>query len=145
LVLVALVVGWVTLAVYTTRGPDPQEFRKTAAQVAQGALDAVRTARLAGQVAQDGRALRRYLRPVLDNSRAGIGTALRRLAEQSPPGEAERQLRDELRTLLDVADRRLGDLGWAVERGERAPIATAAAMLSPIGDRLSVFVLRQRS
>lgn len=143
--LVAVVAGWVALAVLTARGSDAQEFRESAAQAAQGGLDAVRTAHLAGELALAGRVFRPYLQPVLDNAREDVGTAQRRVAEKSPPGAAERQLSDELRPLLDAADRRLSDLTVAVDQGERPAIAAAAAALAPIGDRLSDFVLRHRS
>lgn len=143
--LVAVLVGWLALAIYTARGSGAQEFRSTAVEAARGALDAVRTAHLAGQAELDGRAFRPYLRPVLDNSREDVGTAQRRMAQTSPPGEAERQLSDELQPLLDEADRRVGDLTAAVEHGRRPAIATAAGALVALGDRLSDFVLRHRS
>lgn len=143
--LVVVVVGaWLAVALLTARGVDSHEFRKTTTQAAQGALDAVRTARLAGEAERDQHAFQVYVSPVLENSQQGIGTALRRMAEQPTPGEAERRLREELVALLHEADRHTGDLTAAVEQGDRKRMNAAVGGLGPVGDRLAAFVVRHR-
>jgi hypothetical protein len=140
-----VVVGaWLAIALLTTRGPDPDEFRKTTVQVAQGALDAVRTARLVGEAERDGRVFHLYVAPVLTNSQQGVGTALRRMAEQPAPGEAELRLREELLALLHQADRRTSELAVAGEHGDRERIGAAVGGLVLVGERLAAFVVRHR-
>lgn len=141
--LVAVVVAaWLAIGLLTARGVDPDEFRQTTVQVAQGALDAVRTARLVGEAERDGRVFHLYVSPVLTNSQQGVGTALRRMAEQTAPGEAELRLREELLAVLHEADRRTSELAVAVEQGDRERITAAAGGLGLVGERLAVFVAR---
>jgi type II secretory pathway pseudopilin PulG len=143
-VVVGVVAAWLAIALLTAQGADSHEFRKTTTQAAQGALDAVQTARLAGEAERDQHAFQVYVLPVLQNSQQGIGTALQRMGEQPASGEAERRLRDELFGLLHEADRHTGDLTAAVERGDREGINTAVRWLGPVGDRLTAFVVSHR-
>jgi hypothetical protein len=140
LLVLAVVAGWAALALVATAGPDPHAFRKTAANAAQGALTAVRTARLAGEAELDGRLLPTYLAPVLDNAVRGVADAQNEVALSPPPGTAEAQLRDELVALLVDAERETGLLVAAFDRDDDDAARAAIDALAPVGDRLDAFV-----
>jgi hypothetical protein len=140
LVVVALVGGWIGLALTTTGGADAHEFRTTTAKAAQGALSAVRTAWLSGQADLDGRITQEFLSPVLDNAAEGVATAQRQLTRTPPPGDAEAGTRDALASLLDDAARATADLIAAVERGDNGALRAVVDALGTVGDRLAAFV-----
>jgi hypothetical protein len=142
--LVLLVAGWAVLAVMSTEGPDPHEFRAAAAKSAQGALSAVRTALLVGRAEVSGRAVQTYTTPVLDNAVEGVATAQERLAQTPAPGTAEGAVRDELARLLDDAARSLGALVAALDGGDDGATRTALDALGQVGDRLDGFVQEHR-
>jgi hypothetical protein len=141
---VAVVAVWAVLALLSTQGPDPHEFRATVAKSAQGALSAVRTARLAGQAQLSGHAFPTYTTPVLDDAVEGVATARQRLAQTPPAGTAQAPVRDELTGLLDDATKAVGDLVSALDRGDDGAAGTAVDALGRVGDRLSGFVEAHR-
>jgi len=143
-VLVLVVAGWVALAFQTSSGTDPQAFRQAVAKTAQGALSAVRTARLAGQAQLDGRMLDTTLSPVLDNAVEGVATAQQELAGTPAADPAEATVRDQLARLLDEAARTVGALVAAVDRNDDAAAGSAVTALGPLGDRLDDFLQGHR-
>jgi hypothetical protein len=138
------VAAWVGLAVATSGGPGPHEFRQAAAKSAQGALSAVRTAQLAGQERLAGRIFETSLAPLLDNAVEGVATASERLVGTPAPGPPEAASRDQLMVLLDEAARTVGDLVGALDRGDDAAARSAVGALGPLGDRLADFVEEHR-
>ncbi len=143
-VLALLLAGWLGLAFTTSAGTDAHAFRNAAAKTAQGALSAVRTARLAGQARLDGRMFDTTLSPVLDNAVRGVATAEEELAATPAPGPAQAPIRDQLTRLLDEASRTVGDLVAAFDRSEDPAARSAVAALGPLGDRLADFVEEHR-
>jgi hypothetical protein len=138
--LAVLVAAWVLVGVASASGPDPHDFRKTAAKSARGALSAVRTARLSGQADLDGRVTDQFLDPVLENALEAVATAQQRLAEEPPPGPPEAGTRDELADLLGQAQRATTDLAAAVDDDDRPGVRAAVDALGPIGDGLDDFI-----
>jgi hypothetical protein len=143
--LAVVVAGWLGLAFTTTGGPNPTDYRTTVLQAAEGALSAVRTARLAGQADLAGRTFDPYLSTVLDDALSDLADAQRRLAEQSPPGPAAARLRDALAPLLRSASQRTGDLAAAVDHGDEPAQRAALDGLGAVGDQLDGFVNGQRA
>lgn len=142
--LAGLVLGWVTVAVLSSRPEDSHAYRKTAVQAAQGALAAVRTDRLAGQAELDGAVLAPYVAVVYDDSRTALAAAAHDLASAAPPTPASARMRDQLAVLLATADARAGDLVAASQRGDGAALRAAVDALGTVGDQLDDFVTRYR-
>ena len=138
-----IVLLWAALA-YCTGPPDSHEYRRTAVQVAQAGLNAVRTAGLTGTADRDGKLVDPYESVVLDDAAGSVASAQRQLAAQAPPDQPTRRMRDQLAPLLSEAASRLGDLTLALSTGDRATTQTQLDALSHLGDRLDDFVTRYR-
>jgi hypothetical protein len=144
LVAVAVVLaGWLAIALKTTGGPNPTDYRTTVMQAAQGGLSAIRTVRLAGQADLAGRVLRPYLSTVLDDALRDLGDAQRRLADEPPPGPGAVELRDRLTPLLQSAGQAAGDLADAVDRSDVEAERGALDALGTVGEQLDDFVTGQ--
>jgi len=144
-VLVLVVAAWVGLAFQLSSGTDPHAFRQTVAKTAQGALSAVRSARLAGQAQLDGRMFDTTLSPVLDNAVRGVATAQEELASTPAADPGQAAVRDQLAGLLDAAARTVGALVAAFDRNDDGAARAAVTALGPLGDRLDDFLQGHRT
>src|SRR5690349_18498868 len=140
---VVLVLVWAALA-YCAGPPSGHGYRRTAVQVAQAALDAVRTAALAGDADLDGKLLDPYQSVVLDDALGAVAGAQSQLAAESPPDADTRRMRDQLVPLLTDATRQLVDLVLTLAGGDQASARARTGDLHHLGDQLDDFVARYR-
>jgi hypothetical protein len=146
------VVGVVVLALFLACGgwqayastglPDYQEYRSSAADAAQSAHDALRTARLTGQALLNGRSTGTYAAAVFDDATESLSLAVKDFAGEVPPDVKAAALRDQLAPLFADAVRLLGDVVRAADSGDRSALRAAVPALDPVADRLGDFVER---
>jgi hypothetical protein len=140
---VVVVLLWAGLA-YCAGPPDSHEYRRTAVQAAQSALNAVRTAALTGVAHRDGKLIDPYESTLLDDATGAVAGAQSQLAAQAPPDPDTRRVRDQLAPLLGDAARRVSDLELALSSGDGAAAQEQVTALGNLGKQLDDFVARYR-
>jgi hypothetical protein len=140
---VVIALAWVGLA-YCAGPTDAHGYRRTAVEMAQASVNAVRTAALVGVADHNGKLVDPYFSVLIGRSAGAVAGAQDELAAESPPDDATRALRDELTPMLVEAAKAIGDLELATAGGDDAQIDGVVAQLRQVGDRLDDFVERHR-
>jgi hypothetical protein len=116
------------------------KYEGKAKTTAEAALSAVETARLAAQLASDGRAFGPYTSAVLSESEAAASGADGTFASIQPPDARADELREELASLLTEAVGHLADLRIAARRGHILDLDEVAKALAKDAEQLRAFV-----
>jgi hypothetical protein len=115
------------------------DYERKAADTAETVLSAVRTAELAVDVADRGRAFPPYVSVLLGETEADASGAAATFESIQPPGASSDRLRNELDDLLTEATDELSTLRIAARRSDLEALADEAADLPRLADELDAF------
>jgi hypothetical protein len=139
-VLALLLTGCVTPA------PTTSAYAGKAANTAQTAVSAVRTALLAEDAYARGRLTSAYLETTLVDAEDSLGSVRTTFDSVQPPDtRAADDLRGELDPLLEQAGSGLTDLRIAARRADARALASSAADLTGVADQLDAFAQEHES
>jgi hypothetical protein len=116
------------------------DYERKAKDTAETVLSAVRTAALAVDVADRGRAFSPYVSVVLSDAEDDASGAAATFSSVQPPGASSDRLRAELTDLLDEAANALSGARIAARRADGAGLAAEARPLRQVADELDRFV-----
>jgi hypothetical protein len=120
--------------------PDDAAYEAKAAQTAQSALSAARTALLSSRTFLDDRLTSAYLDPVLTAAEQTLGSVRTTFdSVQPPPTAASDDLRSTLDPLLESAGSDLTELRIAARRDRTGALGSTADHLSKTADQLEAF------
>lgn len=120
--------------------PDDAAYESKAAQSAQAALSAARTALLSSRTFLDARLPAGYLDPVLTSSEQALGSVRTTFdSVQPPPTAASDRLRSTLDPLLESASSEVTELRIAARRDRAGALGSTADHLSRTADQLEAF------
>jgi hypothetical protein len=137
----ALVVLWAGFAYTVSRPTRPDGYRRVVVQVAETAHDAARTGWLAGRQELAGQVVAPFAATAFDDATRAAAGASKQFAEEAPPDEESRRLRDELGPLVLGVVVRLAD---AAQAADDAGLRSAVDDLGSLAERLQEYVERLR-
>lgn len=108
-----------------------RDYRRKAAESAQAMVSTVETARLAAEVAADGRGAPPYIAVVMRESETAAQSIVTSFSVVQPPSESARRLRREVLTVLEQASSSIGELRIAAYRAE---LETMPEVSKPLDD-----------
>jgi hypothetical protein len=134
---VAAVLLWAGVAYALSSPPGPDDYRRALKQVAAATHDSARTGWLTGRQQLAGQVVAPFAATAFDDATKGLAGATRRFAQEQPPDEPSRRLRDELGPLVAAVGRSLAD---AAQADSDPALQGAVDTLGALADQLEHFI-----